>query len=162
MATAAQIRASAKYDKENTRSVILKLNLTNDADILKKLDSVPNRQGYIKDLIRLNMRGRSGVLTMEDIAMLILPVAKKYLFDKVYIFGSYSRKEATEDSDIDLMIEGGSFKGINGYLEAKEALERSTGKSVDIVFSDVVYRDNSRAGKRFRDHIERDKVLIYG
>lgn len=51
----AQARASAKYDKENTKQIILKLNLKTDADILQKLESVPNRQGYIKDLIRADL-----------------------------------------------------------------------------------------------------------
>lgn len=54
-ATPAQARASAKYDKENTKQIILKLNLKTDADILQKLESVPNRQGYIKDLIRADL-----------------------------------------------------------------------------------------------------------
>lgn len=30
----------------------MKLNLVYDADVLEKLDSVPNKQGYIKELIR--------------------------------------------------------------------------------------------------------------
>ena len=52
----AQARASAKYDKENTKQIILKLNLKTDAEILQKLESVPNRQGYIKELIRQDMK----------------------------------------------------------------------------------------------------------
>ena len=52
MATEAQKRANAKYDKANTKQIIMKLNLTTDADILARLDSVENRQGYIKSLIR--------------------------------------------------------------------------------------------------------------
>lgn len=47
-----QSLASMKYDKKNTRDIRLKLNKKTDADILEKLDSVENKQGYIKDLIR--------------------------------------------------------------------------------------------------------------
>ena len=50
--TEAQRRAIAKYDKENTAFVGLKLNRKTDADILDKLQGVGNRQGYIKELIR--------------------------------------------------------------------------------------------------------------
>lgn len=50
--TEAQKRAKAKYDKANTKQVIMKLNLKTDADIFAKLDSEPNVQGYIKGLIR--------------------------------------------------------------------------------------------------------------
>lgn len=52
MATEAQKKAKAKYDKANTKQIMLKLNLKTDADILDQLDSVENKQGYIKDLIR--------------------------------------------------------------------------------------------------------------
>lgn len=55
MATEAQIKAQAKYDAENTRQVHLKLNRRIDGDVLEKLDSVPSKQGYIKELIRADL-----------------------------------------------------------------------------------------------------------
>lgn len=48
----AQLRASAKYDAENTTKICLKFNDKTDADILKKLSEVDSKQGYIKALIR--------------------------------------------------------------------------------------------------------------
>ena len=56
MATEAQIKAQAKYDSENTRQVHLKLNLRTDGEVLEKLDSVPSKQGYIKELIRADLK----------------------------------------------------------------------------------------------------------
>lgn len=56
MATEAQIRAQRKYDAENTLQVHLKLNRRTDSDVLEKLDSVPNKQGYIKELIRADLK----------------------------------------------------------------------------------------------------------
>ena len=55
MASEAQKKAAAKYDKANTTQIILKLNKKTDADILERLQSVGNRQGYIKDLIRKDL-----------------------------------------------------------------------------------------------------------
>jgi hypothetical protein len=52
MATKAQSRASAKYDKAHTKVIYLKLNLETDKDIIEFLDGVENVQGYIKSLIR--------------------------------------------------------------------------------------------------------------
>ena len=43
--------ASKQYDKENTVRFSLKLNINTDADIISRLDSVDNKQGYIKQLI---------------------------------------------------------------------------------------------------------------
>ena len=56
MATSeSKLRAIAKYDKAHTTMISLKFNNGTDKDILEKLASVPNRQGYIKDLIRKDM-----------------------------------------------------------------------------------------------------------
>ena len=52
MATKAQSRASAKYDKTHTKGIYLKLNKITDKDIIEFLDKVENVQGYIKKLIR--------------------------------------------------------------------------------------------------------------
>lgn len=52
MTTEAQKRAVAKYDAKNTKVYAIKLNRKNDADIIEKLDSQTNVQGYIKEVIR--------------------------------------------------------------------------------------------------------------
>ena len=57
-ASEAQKKASAKYDKENTKMISFKFNEKTDADILDRLASVPNKQGYIKKLIREDMKER--------------------------------------------------------------------------------------------------------
>lgn len=49
-------KAQTKYDKKNTVSVSLKLNKRTDADILERLDEVNSKQGYIKALVREDMR----------------------------------------------------------------------------------------------------------
>lgn len=55
MATESRLRANSKYDKANTKSFIIKLNLKTDADVIERLERVENRQGYIKSLIRRDM-----------------------------------------------------------------------------------------------------------
>lgn len=56
MATDAQKRAVMKYDATNTRQIKLKLNKKTDADILAYIDGLDNVQGYIKQLIRDDMK----------------------------------------------------------------------------------------------------------
>ena len=51
MTSKSQLKASAKYDKTNTKQIVLKLNLRTDALILWWLDQQSNKQGYIKQLI---------------------------------------------------------------------------------------------------------------
>ena len=45
----------ARYQKAHVRQIKLALNITTDADILARLDSVDNKQGYIKQLIRADI-----------------------------------------------------------------------------------------------------------
>lgn len=59
MTTDAQKRAQQKYDKasrDKFKVMTLKLNRESDKDVIEKLASVDNMQGYIKDLIRKDMK----------------------------------------------------------------------------------------------------------
>ena len=54
--------AKRRWDAENTVQISIKLNKNTDADILERLDSVPNKQGYIKELIRSDIeKGQNNV-----------------------------------------------------------------------------------------------------
>ena len=55
-ASKAQLRAQAKYDKDNTVQIKLKLNKKTDADIIKRISEADSKQGYIKELIRSDIR----------------------------------------------------------------------------------------------------------
>lgn len=56
--TEAQLRANAKYDSKTAKKFGLKFNIYTDADILDRLASVDNFQGYIKSLIRADIESR--------------------------------------------------------------------------------------------------------
>lgn len=56
--TESQIRASIRYNKENTVQISLKLNRSTDADLIDSLNRVTNKQGYIKELIRKDIARR--------------------------------------------------------------------------------------------------------
>ncbi len=161
MTTEAQKKASAKYDKEHTRSILFKFNTTSDADILAKLEEVGNKQGYIKGLIRENICGKDAVLSIDAIRLMILPVVRKYEIDKATLFGSYARGDAKAGSDVDLLIECNSIRNMEDYLNLQESLKSAIGKNVDIVMADALQSEDTRAAKRLMEHIERDKVIIY-
>lgn len=56
MATEATKKAQKKYDQQNTRMVSVKLNKKTDADILKRIEKIGNKQKYIKALIRKEIK----------------------------------------------------------------------------------------------------------
>jgi hypothetical protein len=49
-----------KYDKENMRQIKFNLSLKYDQDVIAALDAEPNKQGYIKALIRADIAKRTG------------------------------------------------------------------------------------------------------
>lgn len=60
MASEAQKKAVAKYDAANTVQFKIKLNKNNDAEMIKFLQGLDNRQGYLKDLIKKDMEKKKG------------------------------------------------------------------------------------------------------
>ena len=58
MQTQAKKEGVKRYQKAHTTTVLIRLFHTTDADILRKLDSVENKTGYIKKLIRDDINRR--------------------------------------------------------------------------------------------------------
>lgn len=51
-----ETKARAAWEAAHTTRITTKINHNTDADILEKLATVPNKQGYIKQLIREDIR----------------------------------------------------------------------------------------------------------
>ena len=56
MTTEAQKKATAKYKKDHNVQIYLAINKDTEADILERLNSVPYKMTYIKDLIRKDIQ----------------------------------------------------------------------------------------------------------
>lgn len=56
MASEAKLRANSKSNKINTTMICVRLSYNTDADIIKKLDEVDSKMGYIKELIRKDLQ----------------------------------------------------------------------------------------------------------
>lgn len=62
---AAHFKATAEYQKEHTKFIGLRFNIEYDHDILSRLDSVKSKVGYIKQLIRDDIK-RTGFEVPES------------------------------------------------------------------------------------------------
>ena len=95
------------------------------------------------------------IYSLEEIKSIIAPVFKRYNISKAYLFGSYARGEATEKSDIDLMIVPQNYNGI-GFTVCRlyEALGYAFNKPVDVI-------TEKDAEQVMPATIERDKVIVY-
>ena len=62
-------------------------------------------------------------------------IIEKYGITKLFLFGSYARNEATEDSDIDLVYENDSEKPISyiDYVELEDFLTKNFNKKIELV-----------------------------
>ena len=47
------------------------------------------------------------MLSIEEIKSYIIPVIEKYPIERVILFGSYARGDASDTSDVDLVVESG-------------------------------------------------------
>ena len=94
------------------------------------------------------------VFSLDEICEVCVPIAEKYGVDKVYIFGSYARKEATDASDIDLLIDKGDIRNLLDYFAFVSDLEESFGKHVDVVT--ITCND-----KEFVYKVIKEAILIY-
>lgn len=56
--SAAQLRATQKYRREKIKRITLDFSPV-DADLWEYIQQQPNKQGYIKSLIRADMEGKT-------------------------------------------------------------------------------------------------------
>jgi len=73
------------------------------------------------------------MLEFNEIANTIKSVAENYELTKVWIFGSYAKKEPTPDSDIDILLQTEDVAEGFKIVDVKFALEEALNKKVDIV-----------------------------
>ena len=66
-----------------------------------------------------------------------LPVlSKQYGVKSLSLFGSYVRKQESEDSDLDILVEYTELPGLIKYLELENRLSDLLGVKVDLVIRD--------------------------
>ena len=93
------------------------------------------------------------VFTIEEIKKRIIPIVVKYGINSFSLFGSYARDEATEDSDLDFVMDKGDLKGLQ-YVSLVQDLEQEFKCHVDVI-------SKGSSNKKFLEAVSREEVLIY-
>ena len=96
----------------------------------------------------------SMVYTVEQIKHITAPIAQAYGVKSLSLFGSYARGEATENSDIDLLVECGAIRSAFQMGGLYADLSEGLGKTLDLVTTN--HRD-----KAFLGRIEADRLRLY-
>jgi len=95
------------------------------------------------------------IFTLENINRLVKPLAAKYRVKEIYLFGSYARGEADEDSDLDFLVYGGEDFKLTNILALGEELREVLKKKVDVFEIREVNQDSD-----FYKTIMKEKVLV--
>ena len=101
------------------------------------------------------------ILTVEEITKKVSPVAKKYNLREVYLFGSYARGEAREESDVDLAFLSEENFSYFKIFEIEAELEDVLGKPVDLVPIVQLSEAKTPIGKYMYEKVfQKEKRLI--
>ncbi len=83
------------------------------------------------------------IYTIDNIKEIIKPFALKYNVESIYLFGSYARGEATEDSDLDFLVFGGNNFKLTSIFALAEELRTAFQKKIDVFEIHEVNTDSS-------------------
>lgn len=101
------------------------------------------------------------IYSAQQIKDMINPIAAEYGLDTVFLFGSYARNEATENSDIDLYVPTLPAQMGLRFFSMYEKIKEITEKEVDIITDDSVFISPEEKQNLFTN-LNKDKVKIYG
>lgn len=82
------------------------------------------------------------VFTITDIKALVKPIAEKYNVDEIYLFGSYARDEADQNSDLDFLVFGGQNFKLTLIFSLAEELRAILNKKVDVFEINEINQDS--------------------
>lgn len=94
-------------------------------------------------------------MTLEEVKEKLKPIFEKSRVSYAGVFGSVARGEATDKSDVDILVKFDGPATFSTYLELDENIKKTLGKEVDVITEGSV-------NKFLRPFIEKDLKLIYG
>ena len=95
------------------------------------------------------------ILTPEDINRFVRPIAEKYHVKEIYLFGSYARGEADENSDLDFLVFGGKNFKLTMIFSLAEDLREVLNKKVDVFEISEINQDSD-----FYKTIMKERILV--
>lgn len=97
----------------------------------------------------------NNILKINDIKEMVKPIAEKYRVKEIYLFGSYARGEANENSDLDFLVFGGENFKLTLIFSLAEELRAVFKKSVDVFEINEIIKDSD-----FYNEIMKERLLV--
>ena len=136
------INTIRNWEQESRKPSEWTINLLID----RILREVNEKQAYMDET--------TGILSFLSIKKHVSNVAKNYHIDRIFLFGSYVKGQATSYSDIDLYIESELY-GLD-YFEFIEILRETLQKKVEVLSNKTI-----KTQSRISEEIKHTGVLIY-
>lgn len=146
---------SARLDteiKKQAEATLSKIGLTHSAAVAALYSQIVLQKGLPFEA-KIPTEKQDKILSYWEIRDAVRGIAKEYDIDKVWIFGSYARGDATSKSDVDLRIDKGGLRGLElgGFVYD---LEQKLGVSVDVITT-------SGASEELLTNIRSDEEVLY-
>lgn len=94
-------------------------------------------------------------MNLDEISKKIKPILELYDVKYAGVFGSYSRGENTENSDIDILVSFNKPISLITFFKLRSDLTKEVGKDVDLISDKAIV-------SHYRDYILNDLKDIYG
>jgi predicted nucleotidyltransferase len=104
------------------------------------------------------------IYTLNQIKDKIMPAAQKYELAGVFLFGSYARNEAQDDSDVDLLIDrtNSKIRSLFDLGELYTLLGESLNKKIDLVTTSALTdADETDSAKELKNNILKERIPLY-
>lgn len=72
-------------------------------------------------------------LILQKLSLLKTQLAENYHITLLALFGSMARGEATEKSDVDVLVDFSQTPDLLTFIELEETLKNALGKNIDLV-----------------------------
>lgn len=95
------------------------------------------------------------MLTVEKIREIVTKVGKKYGIKNAYLFGSYAKGTANENSDVDIIVDMSNMHRYKDYFHFCDDLENELGTDVDVISEEGMFPG-------FFDLVKNDRIPLYG
>jgi len=100
------------------------------------------------------------MLTIEQIKQTVTDYFKDKPVKRVYLFGSYARGDADENSDVDLLVDLDRSKKVGWtFFSWLEELQSRFQSKIDLISN--VDKPEQTTNWRFMQRINREKFLLY-
>ena len=94
------------------------------------------------------------MLTYKKILDAVQEIAPIYNIDQIYLFGSYARGDATDESDCDLRVVGGSIDDLYDFSAVYSEFEDRLGTKIDLAIT-------KNTSKAMLDRIREHELLVF-